>query len=225
MTRPVGYRHFHAVAMVFVTSLLVANAIAVKVITLGVFTLPAGIIVFPIAYIFGDILTEVYGYASTRTVIWWGFFCLAAMSLFFWLATLLPPAPFWKDQEGFSKLFGFVPRIAASSFIAYLIGEFLNSIVMSHLKVTTQGRHLWLRAVSSTIVGQAADSFVFNFAAFGGVFPARTVAFIALSGFVLKSLYEVVALPLTYLIVGWLKRSEGIDVYDRGVNYTPFKID
>ena len=211
--------------MVFVSSLLIANAIAVKVISVWGFTLPAGIIVFPIAYIFGDVLTEVYGYANTRTVIWWGFFCLAGMSVFFWLATLLPPAVFWKDQEGFAKLFGFVPRIALSSFVAYLIGEFLNSVIMSRMKVLNDGRHFWLRCCLSTFVGEGADSFVFNFAAFGGVFPVRTVGYIAFSGFVLKSLYEVVALPITYAVAGWLKRTEGLDVYDRGISYTPFKLD
>src|SRR5258707_14339172 len=117
---PRGYKYFHAVAMVFVASLLISNAIAVKVVVLWGFTLPAGIIVFPIAYIFGDILTEVYGFRKSRTIIWWGFFCLAGMSLFFWLATFLPPADFWKAEDpAFSKLFGFVPRIAFSSFPAY----------------------------------------------------------------------------------------------------------
>lgn len=224
MTRPVGYRMFHVVGMVFVTCLLVSNAIAIKVISIWGFTLPAGIIIFPIAYIFGDVLTEVYGFQNTRTVIWWGFFCLAAMTLFFWLATLLPPAPFWKDQEAFAKLFGFVPRIAMSSFVAYLVGEFLNSVVMSRLKVVTEGRYLWLRAVSSTIVGEGADSLVFNFAAFYGVFPTASVAYIAFSGFVLKTLYEIVALPATYVICRKLKRVEGVDTYDRGINYSPFKL-
>ena len=166
-------------AMIFVATLLISNAIAVKIIVIGGFILPAGIICFPIAYIFGDTLTEVYGYAKTRSVIWWGFFCLAGMSLFFWLATLLPAAPFWTNQESFSKLFGFIPRIAASSFVAYLIGEFLNSLVLSKIKIRTKGRHFWLRAVASTIVGQAADSTVFNFLAFAGVFPIKSIAFIA----------------------------------------------
>jgi len=222
---PVGYKHFHAVAMIFVASLLVSNTIAVKIISAWGFTLPAGIIVFPIAYIFGDVLTEVYGFRKSRSIIWWGFFCLAGMSFLYWLASVLPPAPFWKEQDKpFAQFFGFTPRIAVSSFIAYLVGEFLNSVVMSRLKIKTQGRHLWFRAVTSTIIGEGADSLVFNLCAFTGVFPIGTVFFIAFSGFVLKCLYEVVALPMTYVICAWLKRSEGIDTYDRGVSYTPFKI-
>jgi uncharacterized integral membrane protein (TIGR00697 family) len=218
---PKGYRYFHVVAMIFVASLLIANVIAVKVITWGPFSLPAGIIVFPVAYVFGDVLTEVYGFRRTRSVIWWGFACLAAMSFFFWLAAALPPAVFWNDQAAFSKLFGLVPRIAASSFVAYLIGEFLNSAVISRMKVATEGKHFWLRAVASTLVGEGADSVVFNFLAFSGVFPLKQVATIAVSGWILKSAYEVVALPLTYAIVGWLKRSEEVDTFDIGISYSP----
>ena len=224
LARPAGYRYFHAVAMVFVMTLLVSNTIASKIIIAGPFTLPAGIIVFPISYIFGDVLTEVYGFERSRTIIWFGFFCLAAMATFYAIATVLPPAPFWSDDPAFRRLFGFVPRLAVSSFIAYLIGEFLNSAVLSKIKVATNGRHFWLRAIASTIVGQAADSMVFNFAAFYGVFTIGNVFFITLSGFVLKSAYEIVALPLTYPTVAWLKRAEGVDVYDRGVSYTPFKL-
>jgi uncharacterized integral membrane protein (TIGR00697 family) len=218
---PPGYRAFHALAMIFVFSLLVANTIAVKIITLGSFTVPAGIIVFPIAYIFGDVLTETYGFEKTRSVIWWGFGCLLAMAAFYWIATLLPPAPFWKDQEAFARLFGFVPRIAVSSLFAYLVGEFLNSAVLSKMKIVTNGKHFWLRAIASTIVGQGADSIVFNFAAFLGVFPVKDVVMIALSGWVLKSLYEVLALPVTYPVVRWVKRIEGIDSFDHGVSYRP----
>jgi uncharacterized integral membrane protein (TIGR00697 family) len=210
--------------MVFVMSLLVSNTIAVKIIAAGPFTLPAGIIVFPIAYIFGDVLTEVYGYSRTRTIIWWGFFCLAAMSVFYWLAVILPPASFWKDQEAFEHLFGLVPRIAGSSFLAYLVGEFVNSFVLSKMKIASAGRHFWLRAVASTAVGQGVDSLVFNFAAFLGVFSVGAVFYIALSGWILKTLYEVIALPATYAVVRLLKRAEEIDVYDHGINYTPFKL-
>lgn len=225
MKHPAGYRLFHVMAIVFVTTLLVSNTIAVKVIQVWSFTLPAGILVFPVAYIFGDVLTEVYGYQRTRSVIWWGFFCLAVMSGFYYLASVLPPAAFWHDQAPFARLFGLVPRIAVSSFVAYLIGEFLNSTVLSKLKVRTGGRHFWLRAVSSTIVGQGADSVVFNLGAFAGIFPLPVVLFIAFSGFVLKSLYEVIALPLTYAVVMYVKRYEGVDVYDKGISYTPFKLE
>ncbi|HEV2804783.1 MAG TPA: queuosine precursor transporter [Chthoniobacterales bacterium] len=217
-----GWRHFHVVAMLFVTTLIISNTIAVKVISLWGFTLPAGIITFPLAYLAGDVLTEVYGFRRTRPLIWSGFFCLGLVSLFYWLSTLLQPAAFWiSDNAAFTKFFGFVPRIVLASLIAYLIGEFLNSVVMSRLKVATNGRHLWLRAIGSTVIGEGADSLIFNFTAFGGVFPTGTVAYIALSGFVLKTAYEVVALPLTYFVVAWLKRAEGIDTYDRGIKYSP----
>jgi queuosine precursor transporter len=224
MQKPIGYRHFHAVAMIFVTSLIVADTIAVKIISIGDFTLPAAIIVFPISYIFSDILTEVYGFEKTRTVIWWGFFCLTGMSLFYWVATLLPAASFWNDQEPFKRLFGLVPRIAMSSFVAYLVGEFLNSMVMSRIKVLMAGRHLWFRAVASTVVGQGADSVVFYTAAFAGIYPPTTLLKIGLSAFILKCAYEVIALPITYMIVAWLKKTENEDVYDNNVKYTPFKM-
>lgn len=211
--------------MIFVATLLISNTIAVKVITLWGFTLPAGIITFPIAYLAGDLLTETYGFRKTRSLIWWGFICLGGMSLFYWFATMLTPAPFWTENDpAFVKFFGFVPRIAFASLVAYLIGEFLNSMVLSKLKIRTQGKHFWFRAVASTIVGQGADSIVFNFIAFGGVFPTSTVAYIAFSGFVLKTMYEVIVLPATCIIAPWLKRVEGVDTYDHGVNYTPFKL-
>jgi uncharacterized integral membrane protein (TIGR00697 family) len=222
MNHPAGYRFFHIVAMIFVTTLILANTLAVKIVSLFGFTLPAGIIVFPIAYIFGDVLTEVYGFRKARSVIWWGFFCLAMMAFFFWAGTLLPPAPFWKDQEAFARLFGFVPRIALASLIAYLVGEFINSAVLSKLKVRTEGRHFWLRAVLSTVIGQGADSLIFNFSAFLGVFPLRDLLFIAFSGWILKTAYEVVALPLTYACARFLKRAEGVDTYDREISYSPF---
>lgn len=222
--RPEGYRLFHAVAMAYVASLLIANTIAVKIVTVLGLTLPAGIIVFPLAYIFGDTLTEVYGYAKARAVIWWGFFCLAGMVAIYWLAIVLPPADFWTGQQSFEEVFALVPRLAVSSFIAYLVGEFLNAAVLSRLKVRMKGRHFWFRALGSTLVGQGADSVVFNFTAFTGVFPLSTVAFIALSGWILKSLYEVVALPATYFIVARLKRIESVDVYDVDVNYSPFTL-
>lgn len=218
---PPGYRTFHVVAMVFVTSLIVANTIAVKIVQIGPFTLPAGIIVFPVSYIFADVLTEVWGFRRARTIIWAGFACLAGMGILYYVAVQLKPAAFWTDQEAFGRLLGFVPRIVIASFIAYLVGELLNSAVLSKLKVITGGRHFWLRAISSTLVGQGADSIIFNFIAFVGVFSLSDVVLIAFSGWVLKSLYEVFVLPFTYMIVTRIKRIEGIDVYDREINYYP----
>lgn len=180
---PKGFRYFHVVAMLFCATLLISNTIAVKVIEFSWFTLPAGIIVFPLAYLSGDVLTEIYGYRKTRNVIWWGFFSLGIMSLFYWIATILTPAPFWKsDNPAFIKFFGFAPRIAFASLIAYVIGEFLNSAILSKLKVITKGKHFWLRAIGSTLIGQGADSLIFNLVAFFGIFPFKTVVLIAFSG-------------------------------------------
>lgn len=224
MNRPEGYRLLDVVAMGFVAMLLIANTIAVKVVQIGEFVLPAGIICFPVAYIFGDVLTEVYGYEKTRRIIWIGFACLGIMSLFYYIATILSPASFWEDQAAFERLFGFAPRIAAASFAAYLVGSFLNAFVMSRMKVWTGGRHLWMRTIGSTIVGEGIDSVVFNVAAFAGVFQLHQVFYIALSGFVLKTLYEIAATPVTYVLVGQLKRIEGVDQYDRGISYNPFRV-
>jgi len=224
MGQPKGYRYFHIISMLFVASLIVGNTLAVKIIQVGSFSLPAGILCFPVSYIINDVLTEVYGYEKTRSIIWWGFFCLAFMSLLYYCATLLSPAPFWKDQEAFVRLFGIVPRIAIASFIAFLIGSFLNSYVMSIMKIKTKGKYLWTRTIGSTIVGEGADSIVFNFVAFLGVFQFGDVMIIALSGFVLKTLYEIIMTPFTYVAVAWLKRKEGEDKYDIDANYTPFKL-
>lgn len=223
MFSPSGYRLFHGIAMLFCAMLLISNTIAVKVVEIGGFVLPAGIICFPIAYIFNDVLVETYGYAKARTVIWFGFGCLALMSLFYFIATLLPPAAFWQDNSAFGSLFGQAPRIAAGSFLAYLIGSFLNAAVMSWMKIKTNGKFLWMRTIGSTIVGEAADSFVFNFVAFLWVFEVSQVVYIAFSGFVLKTLYEIAATPFTYIIAAWLKRVEGEDKFDYDVSYNPFR--
>jgi uncharacterized integral membrane protein (TIGR00697 family) len=224
MKRPEGYRLFHGISMLFCASLIVSNTVAVKIVELGGFVLPAGILCFPLAYLLNDCLTEVYGFEKTRSVIWWGFGCLAFMTLVYFVATILHPAPFYKDQEAFARLFGLTPRIAAASFVAYLIGSFLNSIVMSRMKVWTKGKFLWTRTIGSTIVGEGADSMVFNVVAFGGLFGWGEVAHIAFSGFILKTGYEVLLTPFTYVFVAWLKRVESEDKYDTGVLYTPFGV-
>lgn len=223
MDTPKGYRYFHIISMLFVASLLVGNTLAVKIIQVGSFSLPAGILCFPVSYLINDIFVEVYGYEKTRNVIWWGFICLAFMSLLYYLATLLTPAPFWKDQEAFGRLFGLVPRIAIASFIAFLVGSFLNAYVMSVMKIKTKGKYLWTRTIGSTIVGEGADSIIFNCIAFLGVFKFGDVMLIAFSGFALKTLYEIVMTPFTYIAVGWLKKKED-DKYDYDANYNPFKL-
>ncbi len=225
MTRPPGYRLLDLVAMIFVAMLLISNTIAVKVVSLFGMTLPAGIICFPVAYIVNDVLTEVYGYRKSRRVIWYGFGCLGLMALLYSAATYLPPAPFWQHQKSFALLFGLAPRIAIASFVAFLVGSFLNAAVLSKMKIVTKGRWLWTRTIGSTIVGEGADSLVFNLAAFLFVFDLSDVLYIAFSGFVLKTAYEIAATPLTYMAVGVLKRYEGIDHYDHGVSYNPFRLE
>lgn len=221
---PVGYRLFHVVAMVFVAMLMISNTIAVKIIEVGPFTLPAGILCFPLAYIINDCAVEVYGYERVRSIIWWGFGCLLIMAILYFTATIIPSPDFWKNQSAFEKLFGFVPRIVIASFIAYLFGSFLNAYVMSAMKVKMKGKHLWMRTISSTILGEGVDSFVFNFIAFFGVFELNNLLYIAFSGFVLKTIFEIVFTPATYLLVGKLKKYENEDKYDFGISYTPFKL-
>jgi len=226
------FRWLPTITAIFVTSLIISNLIAVKLISLGPFFLPAAIIIFPISYIFGDILTEVYGYARARQVIWIGFGCnlLAVMAI--WVSIQLPPAPFWnmgpwKDprsaQEAYAAIFGFTPRLLFASFIAYLLGEFLNSFVLAKMKVATAGRHLWLRTISSTLVGQLADSGVFISLAFSGLIPIGALGRLILTQWLLKSLYEATITPLTYLLVNYLKRVEGVDYFDRATKFTPWK--
>ncbi len=224
-----SYRWYPLVVAVFATTLVVSNIIAVKLIGIGGLVLPAAVILFPVAYIFGDILTEVYGYARARQAIWTGFFCNLLAVIAIWLAGLLPAASFWNAglpspeaaQEAYTAILGFTPRLLLASFMAYLVGEFLNSFVMAKLKVRTEGRYLWLRTISSTLVGEGADSLVFISVAFWGIIPLAGLGTAILSQWLVKVVYEIIATPLTYLIVGGLKRSEQEDYYDRDTDFTP----
>ncbi len=220
------------IAAGFVTSLIIANIIAVKIVALGPVILSAAILIFPLSYIFGDILTEVYGYARARRVIWIGFGCNLLAVIAIWLSIEIPPAPFWKlgpfdsplsSQQAYQAVFGFTPRILAASFIAYLIGEFLNSFVLAKMKIATRGRHLWLRTIGSTIVGQSADSAVFISFAFYGTMPNLALGELILAQWLVKSAYEALLTPFTYLTVNYLKRAEGEDYYDRQTNFNPLK--
>lgn len=197
---------------------------AVKIVQIGWLSLTGATFIFPISYIFGDILTEVYGYKASRKVIWAGFLSLIFMSLCYWLVQLLPSAPFWHNQQSFELILGIVPRIVLGSIIGYFAGEFSNSYVLSKMKIWTNGRHLWTRTIGSTIIGEAVDSFLFVFIAFIGNIPLPGLISMVVSIYIIKVIYEILVTPVTYLIVGKLKHLEGIDVYDRGVNYNPFKI-
>lgn len=215
---------FLLVTLTFVVALLVANIIAVKLIAIGGFVLPAAIIIFPISYIIGDVLTEVYGYARARRVIWLGFLFNLLAVLAIAAAGALPAAGFWDGQAAYDRILGSTPRILAASFIAYLVGEFLNAYVLAKLKIATRGRWLWSRTIGSTLVGQLFDSAIFLAVAFGGEMPTGVLLGAILTQWLVKSAYEAAATPVTYLVVGYLKRAEGVDHYDRDTRFNPLAL-
>jgi queuosine precursor transporter len=215
----ISYRLVIIIA-VFITCLITANIIAVKVIAFGSFILPAAVFVFPISYIFGDILTEVYGYKTARKVIWLGFGCNLLFVLFAWIGQILPGAPFWEGQDAYKSILGYTPRLLAASFAGYLVGEFVNSFVLARMKILTKGRWLWTRTIGSTIFGEGLDTAIFIIFAFIGT---PSFAFIMIfNHWVSKVGIEVVFTPVTYIVVNWLKRKEGIDTYDFKTRYNPF---
>jgi uncharacterized integral membrane protein (TIGR00697 family) len=217
----ISYRLVIIIA-VFVTCLITANIIAVKVVSLGPAVLPAAIFVFPISYIFGDVLTEVYGYRVARRVIWLGFACNLLFVFFAWVGQVLPPAGFWEGQAAYQTILGYTPRLLAASFCGYLAGEFTNSFVLSRMKILTKGRWLWSRTIGSTVVGQAFDTAIFITLAFAGTGAAVPVL-IGWHWFS-KVAIEAVCTPGTYAIVNWLKQKEAVDTYDYRTNYNPFAI-
>jgi uncharacterized integral membrane protein (TIGR00697 family) len=215
----VSYR-FAVIAVLFVTCLITANIIAVKLFTVGFITLPAAVIIFPFSYIFGDILTEVYGYAQARRVIWLGFLCNLVFVLFAWIGQILPPAGFWQGQSDYEAILGYTWRLLIASFLAYIVGEFANSILMARMKVWTKGKKLWARTIGSTIVGQGLDSAIFITVAF-----YATTAFsgsLILQQWIAKVAIEVLATPLTYLAVNYLKKVEGQNPFDNNISLNPF---
>jgi uncharacterized integral membrane protein (TIGR00697 family) len=215
---------FITCAALFVTCLLTANTIATKLITVGGVVLTAGIVVFPLSYVLGDILTEVWGYAACRRVIWLGFACNALMVLAIWLGGALPAAAFWRGQGAYEEILGHTPRILAASFAAYLVGEFANAFVLAKLKILTRGRWLWTRTIGSTVVGQALDTAVFVTLAFWGVVPGPALAGIVAGQWAVKVAYEAAATPLTYAAVAYLKSSEGVDTYDYATDFNPVRL-
>lgn len=212
---------FVLIVAVFVTCLITANIIAVKLVNLFGLIVPAAVIIFPISYIFGDVLTEVYGYAASRRVIWLGFFCNLLAVVAFAIGSALPAASFWQGQVAYETILGYTPRLLAASFIAYLIGEFANSFVLAKMKVATRGRWLWTRTIGSTFIGQGLDSLVFMTVAFVGTIPFDGLANAIVTQWLFKVAYEVLATPLTYALVTWLKRQEGLDVYDERTDFNP----
>jgi uncharacterized integral membrane protein (TIGR00697 family) len=216
--------YFVAVAAIFVTCLVISNIVAVKLIAIGGLILPAAIVIFPISYLLADVLTEVYGFRAARRVIWLGFFCNLLAVIAIYVGGALPAAGFWSNQPAYDAILGATPRILAASFVAYLLGEFANTMIMSRLKVKMAGRHLWLRAIGSTLIGQGLDSAVFITLAFAGIMPTPVLLGAVVTQWLVKSAYEALATPLTYAIVSLLKRREGVDVYDHHVRLNPFAI-
>jgi len=217
-------RYFLYIAIAFVALLMISNTVAVKLVGIGPFVFAGATFIFPLTYIFGDILTEVYGYRATRKIVWSAFVALIVMSVAYWGVQQLPAASFWQGQEAYATILGFVPRIVAGSILAFFVGELCNAYVLSRMKVLMDGKHLWMRTIGSTVVGEGVDTFVFVLVAFYGTMPLAALVTVMWSGYVFKVAYEILATPLTYAIVRWLKKAEGIDVYDRGISYNPFRL-
>jgi hypothetical protein len=216
------YQYIDIVTSAFVAVLLISNVAATKTVALGDLAFDGGTILFPLSYIFGDILTEVYGYARSRRVIWIGFACAAVAALVFAIVGALPAASFWGNQAAYDAILGQTPRIVVASLLAYFAGEFSNSFVLARLKVRTAGRWLWLRTVGSTLIGQAIDTAAFVVIAFAGTMSGTDLWLILVSNYVFKVGVEVLFTPATYWIVNALKRAEGEDFYDRETNFNPF---
>ncbi|HEY4051311.1 MAG TPA: queuosine precursor transporter [Acidobacteriaceae bacterium] len=216
------YKYLDTLIVGFVVVLLVSNLVAQKICRVGPLVLSGAQLLFPITYICGDVFTEVYGYAASRRAIWMGFFASGLLSLMGAIAVALPADPAWHDQEAFATVFGFVPRFVAASLIAYFAGEFANSFTLAKLKILTQGRWLWTRTIGSTVIGQAVDTVLVFAIAFAGKIPWSTLGRLIVSAYVIKVVYETLATPLTYAVVGWLKRAEQSDVFDYETDFNPF---
>lgn len=224
-------RYYDFVMAAFVAIILLSNVLGagkVAVVNLpwiGLWPFGAGILFFPISYVIGDVLTEVYGYARARRVIWAGFVAVAFMAFMSWVVVALPPAPEWKNQAAYVTIFGQVPRIVFASMVAFWVGEFVNSYVLARMKIWTQGRMLWTRTIGSTIAGEGVDSLIFYPLAFLGAegWTTALVLKVLVTQWVLKVSWEVLLTPVTYIIVNFLKRREGIDVFDEGTDFSPFK--
>jgi uncharacterized integral membrane protein (TIGR00697 family) len=210
------------ITTLFVTCLITANIVGVKMVSLGPVFLPAAVFVFPFSYIFGDILTEVYGYRWARRVIWLGFLCNLIFVVFAWVGQILPPAPFWGGQSAYAQILGYTPRLLGASFLAYFAGEFTNSFILAKMKLLTRGRYLWTRTNGSTIVGEGLDSAIFITLAFIGT-PAF-LPVIVLYHWLAKVIIEAAATPLTYAVVNSLKKKESLDAFDDKTRFNPFLI-
>jgi len=215
---------FMLTGILFTACLIIANIIAVKIVEVGSLALPASILIFPVTYILNDVIAEVWGFKKARLIIWSGLAMNAVMALFFWLSIVIPAAPFWNDQSSYAHILGSTPRLVAASFAAYLTGSFLNAFVMSRMKIFHKGKYFGVRAVLSTLAGETADSFIFITVAFAGIFAAENLVLMIGTQVLFKTLYEILALPLTSYVVKWFKKIENTDVFDTSISYNPFKV-
>ncbi len=219
-----NYRYFDLITALFVAVLLISNVASTKIMRLGPFTFDGGTILFPVSYIFGDILTEVYGYRRSRRVIWTGFFCTGLMAAVLAIVGALPPAEGWDNQAAYRTILGQTPRIVLGSLIAYFAGEFSNSYTLAKMKIWTGGRWLWTRTIGSTLVGEGVDTLLFVVIAFAGTMPGALLWSIIASNYVFKVGVEAAMTPVTYRVASFLKRVEHEDVYDVGTDFNPFKV-
>jgi hypothetical protein len=218
------FRHLNAITALFVAVLLISNVASSKMVQFGPFAFDGGTLLFPLSYIFGDILTEVYGYKRSRGVIWLGFAAALLMSVTFIVVGKLPPAGDWPNQAAYDAILGLTPRIVLASLVAYLAGEFSNSFILAKMKIWTKGRHLWARTIGPTVVGEFIDSAIFVTIAFFGTVPGALLVTIIVSNYIFKTLVEVVLTPATYRVVAFLKKSEHEDYYDRDTDFNPFTV-
>lgn len=218
-------RYYDIILGLFVAVLLISNVVSAKIVKLGPFTFDGGTILFPLAYIFGDILTEVYGYKRSRRIIWTGFFANFLMAAIFIIVGKLPAAADWGNQAAYDAILGWVPRIVVGSLIAYWAGEFSNSFVLAKMKILTKGKWLFTRTIGSTMVGEAVDTILFCLIAFFGQIPGALLLTVIFSNYIFKVGVEVIFTPITYAIIGFLKKKEKMDVYDYGTNFNPFKLE
>ncbi len=222
MTETKVFKYYDFLASIFIVVLLISNLVGQKICNFWGYPVSGAQLLFPITYIFGDVFTEVYGYGASRRIIWIGFAASALMAVLGNLIVSLPSDPDWHNQQAFATVFHQVPRLVAASLLAYWCGEFANSFTLAKMKLVTKGRHLWTRTVGSTVVGQAVDTAIMMIAGFAGELPMALIGKLILGGYLFKVAYEVLATPLTYWIVGFLKRSEGVDKFDYDTRFTPF---
>lgn len=218
------FKYLDILVGIFVAVLLISNVVAVKIVKIGPFSFAGGTLLFPLAYIFGDVFTEVYGYKRMRRIIWTGFVANILMALVFIVIGKLPAASGWGNQAAYDAILGWIPRIVLASILAYWVGEFINSFILAKMKVWTKGKWLWTRTIGSTVFGEFLDTVIFVLIAFWGVLPSALIISVIISNYILKVGVEIIFTPITYGVVGFLKKREKSDIYDYQTKFTPFNV-